>query len=70
MVLQQNAENAIWGWADADATVELLWSQNLKAQADADGYWRTQLPTEAALGTHTLRITVVSRAAHFRHPDW
>ena len=59
MVLQQNAENAIWGWADADATIELLWQgQNLKAQADADGYWRTQLPTEAAsFDAHTLRIT-------------
>lgn len=58
MVLQQNSENAIWGWADAGATVELLWQdQKLKAQADADGYWRTQLPTGAAsFDAHTLVI--------------
>ena len=58
MVLQQNSENAIWGWADAGATVELLWQgQNLKAQADADGYWRVQLTTGAAsFDAHTLRI--------------
>jgi sialate O-acetylesterase len=58
MVLQQHSENAIWGWADAGATVELLWQgQNLKTQADADGYWRTQLPTRAAsFDTQKLRI--------------
>lgn len=58
MVLQQNSENAIWGWADAGATVELLWQgQNLKAQADADGYWRVQLTTgTASFDAHTLRI--------------
>jgi sialate O-acetylesterase len=59
MVLQQHSENAIWGWADAGATVELLWQgQNLKTQADADGYWRTQLPTGAAsFDTQKLRIS-------------
>lgn len=58
MVLQQNSKNAIWGWADTGATVELLrQGQNLKAQADADGYWRVQLTTGAgSFDAHTLRI--------------
>ena len=66
MVLQQNSENAIWGWADAEATVDLLWQgQHLKTQADADGYWRTQLPTGAAsFDAHTLRITSGSAELH------
>ena len=66
MILQQNSENPIWGWADAGATIELLWQgQNLKVQADTDGYWRTQLPTGAAsFDAHTLRITSGQAAVH------
>lgn len=59
MVLQQQAEAAIWGWADAGerVTVRGSWgAQAAKATADATGKWKTTLKTPAAGGPHTVTI--------------
>ena len=44
MVLQQDAKIAIFGWADAGETVEVVFAgQKVKTTADTDGTWRVNL---------------------------
>ena len=53
MILQQNAEINVWGWADAGETVTIQasWSQTtFSALTAADGRWKTTLKTPAAGG--------------------
>lgn len=60
MVLQQNSEVAVWGWADAGETVRVVGSWNLKdtikVKADNHARWKTTLRTMAAGGPYTLQI--------------
>ena len=59
MVLQRNADVALWGWAEPgeNVTVSGDWLQQpAKATADADGNWRVRIKTPEAGGPH--RITV------------
>ena len=41
MVLQQNAQCRLWGWADPRATVriETSWGAECTVRSDADGRW-------------------------------
>lgn len=57
MVLQQNADVAVWGWADAgeEVTVELGESQAV-TEAGADGKWSVRLAAGAAGGPHQLTV--------------
>ena len=51
MVLQQNENVNIWGWAKPSAkiSVEAQWlDKAVKTKADADGKWIVTLPTPAA----------------------
>lgn len=53
MVLQQQTNVAIWGWAKPSATVKIVTSWNKKsysAVADASGKWSTKVQTPAAGG--------------------
>ena len=50
MVLQQKQEANIWGWAVADAVVNIKtsWGAKAKAKADSQGRWKTTVSTPAA----------------------
>ena len=54
MVLQQQADARLWGWADAGATVRVTtsWDQQTRAcRADGEGRWLLTVPTPA--GSYT-----------------
>ena len=59
MILQQNMENTIWGWADPkeQITVTASWGASASAQANADGGWKVLLDTPAFGTGHSLKIT-------------
>ncbi|WP_187263503.1 sialate O-acetylesterase [Pontibacter beigongshangensis] len=59
MVLQQNAEVTIWGWARAleDVTVTSSWDQKtVKTKASNQAKWEVKLNTPAAGGPYTIKI--------------
>lgn len=59
MVLQQNSDVKIWGWADADEVVNVTgdWL-NTKASstADADGKWQVSIKTGEPGGPHAITV--------------
>ena len=61
MVLQQNADANIWGWADAGAKVKVAvsWSKaKYTATAGDDGFWKVSVATPAAtFDPQTVTIT-------------
>src|SRR5690554_3162831 len=60
MVLQQRAENSIWGKAQPDAQVELTtgWDgKRYKALASAAGDWRIEFKTPGYGGPYTIDIS-------------
>ncbi len=58
MVLQRDAKNPIWGWAEPGEKVTVsLSGQFAEAVADSDGRWMVQLPPLPAGGPHTLAIS-------------
>ena len=64
MVLQRDAQVAVWGWADPgeEVTVEPSWSDAaVTLSADADGRWRTAVATGPAGGPHSLSIAGANR---------
>ena len=64
MVLQQESEIAIWGWADAGeaVTVTCDWlDRRFVTEADDAGKWTVSLKTRKAGGPHTLNISASNR---------
>ena len=60
MVLQQQSEVAIWGWAKARASVTVTTSWNNKGysvKADNEGYWKVKVKTPAA-SFNPYKVTV------------
>lgn len=60
MVLQQQAQAPVWGWAKPRATISVATSWNGKtyeSKADASGKWRTAVATPAAGGPYELTIS-------------
>ena len=61
MVMQQQSQVAVWGWAKPNAGVSITGSWNKKTyttQSDANGYWRVKIATPAAGFTpYTLTIS-------------
>ncbi|MBS1563446.1 MAG: sialate O-acetylesterase, partial [Bacteroidetes bacterium] len=60
MVLQQNSQVALWGWADPGEKVAMLagWNNTLlTATADAQGKWMIWAKTVKAGGPYTIRFT-------------
>lgn len=60
MVLQQNTDVAVWGWADTgeQVTVQADWLQDpTTTTADDDGKWRVVLATGPAGGPHSITIS-------------
>lgn len=60
MVLQQNAEVAIWGWSGPGEIVRIVtsWNRNdtVKVKADNTAAWKTNIKTIGAGGPHSIRI--------------
>ncbi len=59
MVLQQQFEAPIWGWANPGETIHVTASWDLKeviVTADANGKWLVKLQTPKAGGVHTITI--------------
>jgi sialate O-acetylesterase len=61
MVLQQQSQVAVWGWAKVNSSVTVTCSWNKKtysAKSDGNGYWRLKVNTPAASYTpYTLTIS-------------
>jgi len=60
MVLQQQTNAAIWGWAKPSATVKVSTSWNKKmyaATADSKGKWSVKVATPVASGPYTITIS-------------
>jgi sialate O-acetylesterase len=60
MVLQQQADAAIWGTASANASVKVSTSWNGKsytAKAGADGKWKLKVSTPAAGGPYEITVS-------------
>ena len=60
MVLQQQTDVAIWGTAQANATVKLVSSWNNKSyttKASADGQWKLKIATPKAGGPYNITIS-------------
>ena len=58
MILQQQAKNAVWGWAEPGetVTVKASWGAAAAAEADAGGQWKLFLKTPAHATGHSLTI--------------
>ncbi|MDR2274176.1 MAG: sialate O-acetylesterase [Sphingobacterium sp.] len=59
MVLQQQAQVPIWGWADPQATVTLQTSwngQKYRAKANDLGQWKIRVQTPAAGGAYQIKV--------------
>jgi len=59
MVLQQQSEVPLWGWADPgeEITIRARWKKGrARTKADADGKWRALLTTPKAGGPYVVRI--------------
>lgn len=60
LVLQQQADVAIWGKSKAGSHIEIVTSWNKKkytTQADPEGKWKTKISTPAAGGPYEIRIS-------------
>ena len=60
MVLQQNAQVAIWGWSDPGETVKIITSWNtkdtIKVKADNSSKWSTVVKTLGAGGPYSIQF--------------
>ena len=58
MVLQQQSNAPIWGWAEPNAkvTVKPSWGGTYSTKAADDGAWRVAVATPEYDGPHTLKI--------------
>jgi sialate O-acetylesterase len=60
MVLQQQTDAAIWGWAKAGTSVQLTSSWNkakYTTKADANGKWKLKIKTPVAGGPYSITIS-------------
>ncbi len=60
MVLQQQTDAAIWGWAKVGSTVTITTSWNkakYSVKADAAGKWKTKISTAAAGGPYSMTVS-------------
>jgi len=60
MVLQQDTDVGIWGWAEGDEQITIAgdWLPDpVVLNADSDGHWKVAIPTTHAGGPHTLTIS-------------
>ncbi len=71
MVLQQQTNAAIWGWADAKekVTVTASWGESANSIANTDGYWSVRLKTPPAIkgSNETHQITFTGESDNGSH---
>lgn len=55
MVLQQNEQIKLWGWASANESITLYFNEEAyRATANAEGGWEILLPPQTAGGPHSM----------------
>ena len=60
MVLQQQTDIPVWGWAKPEATITITTSWNgkkSKTKTGSDGKWTAKVATPAAGGPYTMTIS-------------
>jgi len=60
MILQQQSDAAVWGWADPDTKVTITTSWNKKkytVAVNADGKWKTTVATPVAGGPYEITVS-------------
>ena len=60
MILQQQSEAPIWGWAEKSKEISIIPSWNnkvVKCKSDANGKWKTTIPTPKAGGPYEIKIS-------------
>ncbi len=60
MVLQQQSEVAVWGWAKAGSNIQIIPSWDKKkyaAKTDASGKWKTKITTPIAGGPYEITFS-------------
>lgn len=64
MVMQRNAEAAVWGWAEPGSTVlvSASWGVEVEAVAGDEGKWSAFLPTGEAGGPYVLTVSSTTAA--------
>jgi sialate O-acetylesterase len=60
MVLQQNKQVPVWGWAvtGTSVTITTSWGQNATAISDANGRWQTTIQTPVAIVGEAPQYTI------------
>ena len=71
MVLQQNTEASLWGWAPKGRTVTVSpsWSgDRYSVKADEDGFWKIAVPTpEGSFEEKTITISEGKNSVEIKH---
>lgn len=58
MVLQRDSELKVWGWADPNEEIQIVFNgQKISGKSDADGNWSILLPPMKAGGPHLMGIS-------------
>ena len=69
MVLQADAKDSVWGWADPNEKVTIkIGSQMLSTTADVQGAWRLVLNPLTA-GSGPLEMTIIGKK-HYRYSQY
>ena len=60
MVLQQQSDVPVWGWAEPGGKIDVKaswqWLFGVNAVADKDGKWMARIPTPKAGGPYTITV--------------
>ncbi|MCR9288778.1 MAG: beta galactosidase jelly roll domain-containing protein [Bacteroidetes bacterium] len=57
MVMQQDHEIPVWGWANANEVITVIFDKkNFPTKADKDGNWRVKLPAMKPGESHQMKI--------------
>lgn len=57
MVLQRDVTIPLWGWADNDEPISIIYGDHKLSTVAKDGRWKVELPAMPAGGPHTLAIS-------------
>src|SRR5690606_40560943 len=58
MVLQQNSEATLWGWADPSESFVIIasWGKEVNVVAENTGKWKVKIDTPKAGGPYTITL--------------
>lgn len=72
MVLQQQTQATLWGWAEAGNTIDVVtsWGKQASAVVDKAGYWEVKVETPTASYTpQTITFLETPRKHQYYNPD-